>query len=320
MEKLYKKCINQIPLTRSDARRLLKADDDTLLRYANMVRRHFKGDGIHLCSIINAKSGSCSENCRFCAQSSHHKTQVQSYPLVSGTMVKKAHGLARAHGASCFGIVTSGNRISSREVDSLCAASKALLNSGTKVSISLGELDEQSLRQLKKNGVTRYHHNLETSKRFFKNICTTHTFDDRVATIKRAKKVGFEICSGGLFGLGETMADRLDLAFTLRDLDVDSVPLNFLNPVPGTPLACSPRLSPYEILRTIALFRFVLPEKNISVCGGREVNLRDMQSWIFYAGASGMMVGGYLTTPGRSVEQDIQMIKDAGLHSVSKRS
>jgi biotin synthase len=320
MEKLYKKSLNNVPLTRADARKLVSADSDDLLRYANKLRKHFKGDAVRLCSIINAKSGSCSENCRFCAQSSHNKTQVQTYPLVTGKTIKQAYGAAVAHGASCFGIVTSGNRMSGTDIDAICAASKGLRKDGMRASVSLGELDDAALRQLKNSGVKRYHHNLETSRRFFKNICTTHSYDDRVATVKRAKKAGFEVCCGGLFGLGETMADRLDLAFTLRELEVDSVPLNFLNPVPGTPLADAPRLSPHEILRTIALFRFILPEKDISVCGGREVNLRDMQSWIFYAGASGMMIGGYLTTPGRGVEQDLRMIKDAGLHPLRQSS
>ena len=319
MEKLFKKSIKQIPLTRAEARRLVAADENELFRYANQLRRHFKGDAVHLCSIINAKSGACSENCQFCAQSSHHKTQILSYPLVEGKTIRQAYRVAADNGASCFGVVTSGKRVSGADVDAICATSLSLRQSGARVSASLGELDERSLQLLKKSGVKRYHHNLETSRRFFKNICTTHSFDDRVATVKRVKKAGLEICCGGLFGLGETMADRLDLAFTLRALDVDSVPLNFLNPVPGTPLARAPRLSPREILRIIALFRFILPAKDISVCGGREVNLRDMQSWIFYAGASGMMVGGYLTTPGRSVAQDLQVIQDAGLYPLKER-
>lgn len=318
VRRLFEKSVGATPLTRAEALRLAAASTDDLLRCAGALRRRFFGDTVHLCSIINAKSGACSENCRFCAQSAHNPTKVTTYPLVSGARMRGAFAAAAANGVSCFSVVTSGKRVSGPDVEAIAEAVRSMRVSGARVSASLGELDDAALRRLRDSGVTRYHHNLETSRRFFPRICTTHTYDDRIATIRRAQKAGFQICSGGLFGLGETMADRVDLARALRSLAVDSVPLNFLNPVPGTPLANAPRLSPREILHTIALFRCILPRTNISVCGGREVNLRDMQSWIFYAGASGMMVGGYLTTAGRTVAQDLRMVRDAGLRPLKE--
>lgn len=313
VRRLAEKSAGATPLTRAEALRLAAASTDELLRCADILRRRFFGDTVHLCSIINAKSGACSENCRFCAQSAHNPTKVATYPLVASAKMRAAYEAAAANSVSCFSVVTSGKRVSGPDVEAIASAAQSMRVSGARVSASLGELDDAALRRLRDSGVTRFHHNLETSRRFFPHVCTTHSYDDRVATIRRAQKAGFQICSGGLFGLGETMVDRVDLARALRALKVDSVPLNFLNPVPGTPLADAPSLSPREILHTIALFRCILPRTNISVCGGREVNLRDMQSWIFYAGASGMMVGGYLTTAGRTVEQDLRMVRDAGM-------
>ncbi len=179
--------------------------------------------------------------------------------------------------------------------------------------VSIGGIDDDFLETLKKLGVKRIHHNLETSENFFPEICTTHSYQERIENIKRAKKHGFNICSGGLFGLGETWEDRIDLALQLQQLEIKSVPLNFLNPVAGTPLENAESIPPRDILRIIAIFRFILPTAEIKIAGGREVNLRDMQSWVFTAGATSLMVGDYLTTKGRGAEQDIQMIKDLGL-------
>ena len=174
-------------------------------------------------------------------------------------------------------------------------------------------MSPQNARQLKNSGVRRINHNLETSERFFPKLCTTHSYSDRIRTIKEAKEAGLEVCSGGIFGVGESPEDRVDLAFTLRELDVDTIPLNFLHPIPGTPLANADPLAPREILGIIALFRFILPTKEIKVAGGREKNLGDLQSWIFYAGANSIIVGGYLSTNGRTPEEDFRMISDLGL-------
>ena len=310
---LEKKIVEGGRISSEDAKALWDADHDELLYHANRLRRRFKGDHINVCSILNAKSGRCSEDCRFCAQSAHHKTDVSEYPLVGSKEIEEALRRAKASGAGCFGIVTSGRALTPEETEALCSSLDALKESSIMIGASLGELDAATLRRLKDHGVRRFHHNLETGESFFPNICTTHSYAGRVATVRRAKEAGLEVCCGGLFGLGETRAHRVELAMTLRELDVDSVPMNFLNPVSGTPMASVPGLSCREILRTIAVFRFILPGKDLQLCGGREVNLRDLQSWIFYAGANGMMIGGYLTTNGRSVEQDLKMIEDLGL-------
>jgi len=284
-----------------------------LLQAADQVRRHFKGERVNFCSIINARSGVCGEDCHYCAQSAHHSTGAAVYPLVSEATILQHLVAAEAAGARCFGIVTSGRSLADDDVSVVCAAAARAGGRKIRVSASLGELDETALRRLKASGVRCFHHNLETAESHFSRICTTHRYGDRVATVRAAKSAGLEVCSGGILGLGESREQRVEFAMTLRDLAVDSVPLNILNPVKGTPFENLPRLSCEEILRSIALFRLILPDRDISVCGGREANLRDLQSRIFHAGANGMMVGGYLTTPGRPLEQDIQMIKDLGL-------
>lgn len=293
------------------------AGDDlmALLWGASRIRRHFFGDRIYLCSIINAKSGRCPENCSFCSQSAHHTTDAPVYPLKSIDEMVAAARQAASKGASCFGIVTSGTTINkSDELERLCDTISQISNDKSITpSCSLGLLDEESARRLAQAGMRTYHHNLETSRSFFPSICTTHDYEEDVATVRAAKRAGLHVCSGGIFGLGETIQQRVELALTLRELDVDSIPLNFLNPVPGTPLEHANNLTPMECLHTIALFRYLLPNKRITVCGGRERNLRDLQSWIFMAGASGTMIGDFLTTSGRNIESDLQMIRDLGL-------
>ena len=181
------------------------------------------------------------------------------------------------------------------------------------VCASLGLLDIDTALRYKKAGLKNYHHNLETSESFFKNICSTHSYKESIETVRIAKKTGFRVCSGGIFGMGETPQQRVELAFTLKELDVDCIPMNFLNPISGTPLENMPPMKPLEILKTIAVYRFILPQKDIIICGGREINLRDLQSFMFVAGANGTMLGNYLTTKGRAAKEDLQMIKDLGL-------
>jgi biotin synthase len=286
-----------------------------LLYGANRIRQKFKDNTLDFCSIVNARSGKCSENCAFCAQSSHHKTEAPVFPLISQEEILRQAKSAHKAGACRFGIVTSGRGIHHNGDIKIIA--EAIRWIAQELSIarcaSLGELTAESADLLIKSGLQRYHHNLETSERFFPQICNTHTFQDRVKTIKIAKEAGFEVCSGGLFGLGEDWDDRIDLALTLMELDVDSVPLNFLSPVKGTPLQDNPPLAPMEIFKIIALFRYILPTKDIKVCGGREVNLGDFQSWIYYAGANGTLIGNYLTTSGRSPEEDFHIAKSLGL-------
>ena len=293
-----------------------EAEFDELLFWANRLRRRFCGDIVRLCSILNAKSGACSEDCAFCAQSARHRTDAPVYPLVPKEHIIAEARAAAERGADRFGIVTSGESAcrSRQDFATICDAAAAIEAGGEiHACCSIGRLSPDDAGQLAAAGVRRIHHNLETSARFYPEICTTHSHESRVETVRHAKAAGLEVCSGGIVGLGETWADRVDLALALRDLEVDSVPINFLMPIAGTRLEDRPPLKPREALRVIALFRFLLPEKEIKVCGGREVTLRDLQSWMFRAGASGTMLGNYLTTAGRSAADDLEMLADLGL-------
>jgi biotin synthase len=305
-------------LARDEALRLSAAagpDLYLLFAEASRIREYFKGSAASLCSIINAKSGRCPENCAFCAQSSAHSTNVQVYPLVDEEEIVRCAHSAEQNGARCYGIITSGTGISpGAELEKICRAVRRIkAETGIDPSCSLGILDVETALLLKQAGMVTYHHNLETSRSFFPKICTTHDYEEDVETIRAVKQAGLKVCCGGIFGLGEGFEHRVELAETLRELAVDTVPINFLNPVEGTRLADANFLTPLECLKIIAIYRFILPEKNLTVCGGREKNLRELQSWIFLAGASGMMTGNYLTTPGRDPEMDRQMLTDLEL-------
>lgn len=282
---------------------------------ASRVRDHFVGSEIELCSIINAKSGRCPENCAFCAQSAHHNAAVSVYPLVDEEALVSGARAAEQAGSTCYGIVTSGTTIDKgEELERICRAVQRMkTTTSISPSCSLGIIDYETACCLKAAGVETYHHNLETARSFFPSICTTHDYEEDVETVRVARRAGLKVCCGGIFGLGESAAQRVEMALTLRELDVDSVPLNFLNPIEGTRLATADNITPFECLKTIALYRFILPGKRISVCGGRERNLRDLQSWMFFAGADGTMIGNYLTTTGRPAEQDWQMLRDLEL-------
>lgn len=279
---------------------------------AHHLKERTFGDTAQLCSIINAKSGRCMENCAFCAQSSHHKSSPPVYPLKSQREIVEGARQAQREGSHCYGIVTSGTRPEpGREFDTILAAIREIrAQFDIEPSASLGLLTEELARSLADAGCVTYHHNLETARSFFPQICTTHDYEEDVTTVRLAKAAGMKVCCGGIFGLGESAEQRVELAATLRDLDVDSVPLNFLNPIQGTPLENQRFLSPMDCVRAITMFRYFLPNKPISVCGGREPNLRELQSWIFMAGASGTMVGNYLTTSGRDRQIDMQMFSD----------
>jgi biotin synthase len=282
---------------------------------ASRVKEHYVGTKVSLCSIINAKSGRCPENCAFCAQSAHHCTDVPVYPLVDEESLVAGAKNAEETGSICYGIVTSGTTISKgEELERICRSLRRIRKeTSIEPSCSLGIIDTDTARILFEAGATTYHHNLETARSFFPQICTTHDYEEDVATIRAAKEAGMGVCSGGIFGMGESAAQRVEMALTLRDLQVDSVPLNFLNPIEGTKLAGSSLITPQECLITIAIYRLLMPEKKITVCGGREKNLRDLQSWMFFAGASGTMIGNYLTTTGRNVADDWQMLQDLEL-------
>ncbi len=285
-----------------------------LIYYSDKIRRHFKKNALFLCSILNAKSGRCSQDCAFCAQSSFHETMIETYPLLDNeAMYSKALEMHRA-GATHYSVVTSGHSLSDEEISEICAAVRRI-KKATDLTIcgSLGMLSEKSASQLIESGMTRYHHNLETAESHFKAICTTHSYQEDIDTINLAIKHGFQVCSGGIFGLGETWKQRVELGFTLRELDIDTIPVNFLNPVPGTKMENNELVEPLDALKTIALMRFINPEKSITICGGREITLKDFQSWVFAAGSNGLMIGNYLTTSGRDMQADIDMIKALGL-------
>ena len=306
------------PITEDEALRLTGLSGNeafALFLSASRVKEHFVGNDVHLCSIINAKSGRCPENCSFCAQSAHHRTNAPVYALVDEEQMVACAREAEKNGSSCYGIITSGTGIAKgEELERICRAVRTIrATTSIAPSCSLGIIDRETAQALKKAGVDTYHHNLETARSFFPQICSTHDYEEDVETVRVVKGAGMKVCCGGIFGLGETAAQRVELALTLRELDVDSVPLNFLNPIEGTRLADADFITPMECLSTIALFRLILPDKKITICGGRERNLRDLQSWIFLAGANGTMVGNYLTTTGRPAEQDWQMLRDLEL-------
>ena len=292
------------------------ADIFDLLSWANRIREHFKGNKIHLCSIVNAKAGACSENCSFCAQSSFYQTSSPRYGFVDPEPVQEAADEAGKNGVTAVGLVAAWKGLNEGPMlDEVCERVRELKASGkTRPDVSLGIIKTQRVAdRLKEAGVECYGHNLESSRRFFPKTCTTHTYDDRLETIGYLKKAGIKICSGGIIGMGETREDRCELAFALREIGANVVPVNILNPIPGTPFAKHEPLPVMEILKTIACFRLILPRQEIMIAGGRTVNLRDAQSMIFMAGASALMVGNYLTTLNQPVEKDLQMLKDLGL-------
>ncbi len=276
-----------------------------LIARADKLRKRFSGKRIELCNILNAKSGACSEDCKFCAQSARHKTSSGVYPLKSKAQMLEAARRAKEMGADRFDIVTSGDKLSQKDFYTIVEAiSEITKKIKIKMCASLGSMGEEEFSLLKAAGLTRYHHNIETSPRFFPKIISTHTFEDRLKTIKAAKRVGLEVCSGGIIGMGESMDDRIQMALILKKLKVDSVPLNILVPIAGTPLAERAVLSCEEAIRTIAIFRIILRDKIIKIAAGRESVLKDFQALGFMAGANGMLIGGYLTIKGRSVQED----------------
>ena len=294
------------------------ASFDDLLYWANEIRKANFGNKVKMCSIVPGRLGGCSQDCAFCAQSLHYDTTVDKTPTVlSDEEIMAAAAEAKEKGVPNFGIVYSGRKVSDEELDRLIALTKRIKDElGMGVCMSLGILSDTNMQRLADAGVVRFNHNLETSARHFADIVSTHKYKDRVRTIEAGLKAGMGVCAGGIFGIGETEADRIDMALELRRLGVDMVPMNFLHPIEGTPLGDAEKLPPREILRIVALYRFILPKTHLKVAGGRVLNLRDMQSWIFYAGCTAILSGNYLTTAGRAVEDDLQMLGDLGLEAV----
>ncbi|GAB4485363.1 MAG: biotin synthase BioB [Thermodesulfovibrionales bacterium] len=279
---------------------------------ASRIRDRFRGRSVDLCAIVNAKSGACSEDCAYCAQSGRSSSGVSVFPLLGRRAVLEKAREARDGGARRFCIVTSGRKPSGRDLASIAGMVAGVRSLGLLPCATLGLLNGEDLRRLKEAGLERYHNNLETSERYFGEICTTHTYRDKVETVRAAQSAGLSVCSGGIFGLGETWDDRIAMAFALRDLRVDSVPINFLTPIRGTRMEARQPLSQPEALRIISLYRFVLPDRQIRVCGGRMQTLGDQAPLVFSAGADGLLTGNYLTTLGRSYGDDLKMIAALG--------
>lgn len=290
---------------------LLELPLPELLSLADKTRKDSTGSKFELCNIINAKSGLCGEDCKFCAQSFRHTAGISTYPLKQKTRIVEAAKRAKEINAQKFGIVTSGDRLTSRELAVVAEAISEIKNEvGITVCASLGALSEGQLKTLKESGLSRYHHNIETSPRFYPEIISTHSFQERITTIKAAKNIGLEVCSGGIIGMGENWHDRIDMATILKELDVDSVPINLLVPIKGTPLESVVPISCADAIKAICLFRIILKDKVIKIAAGRESVLKDFQAMGFMAGANGMLIGGYLTVGARSVAEDQALVKE----------
>lgn len=313
---LADKVLNGDSIAKSDAFALAGINGTELFELfssAAKIREKFRGDFIDLCAIVNAKSGACPEDCSYCAQSSKSKSGIEVYPLIRKEVVLEKAKEAKDAGVKRFCVVTSGRRIGKSELLEIISMIKSIRRIGLLPCATLGLLNREELSFLKDSGLERYHHNLETSERFFPEICRTHTYQDKLKTIEAAKSTGISICSGGIFGLGETWEDRIDMAFALRELDIDSVPINFLIPVKGTSLADRAILHPFEALKIVSLYRFMLPKKEIRICGGRMQVLGEFNSMVFMAGADSLLTGNYLTTTGRTFKDDLKLIKEYGL-------
>jgi len=309
--------LNGTSIDFNDACELVQAEGSDLwdlFSAAGRIRERFRGNVLDLCSIVNAKSGACSEDCSYCAQSVHHSTDAPVYSLISVDRMTEAATSAKRNGAKRFCIVTSGRGIDSQEdLENIAEGIKRVREIGLSPCATLGTLTREQLSYMNDAGLHRYHHNIETSREYFPRICTTHSFDERLEVLRQALSLGLSVCSGGILGMGESMDDRVRMAFTLRELNVDSVPINFLMPIKGTPLEDVKAITPLEALHSIALFRFILAEKEIRICAGRGTALRHLHPLIFTAGADGFMIGNYLTRSGPDPADDLRMIQDLGL-------
>lgn len=297
-------------INKEEAMSLLKYDVEILLGYANEIREHFMGNHFDLCCIINGKSGKCSENCKFCAQSAYHNTKIDVYNLLSKDEFIKDAQYHHDKDVKRYSIVTSGKRLSKDDVSIVCEAYKKIREQvGIKTCASHGLLEYKELKKLKDAGVERYHNNLETSRNYFKNICTTHTYDEKIETIKAAQEAGLEVCSGGIIGLGENDEDRIDMAFELRGLNVKSIPMNVLNYIEGTPIGNTVPVTENEFLKILAIYRFINPDSYIRLAGGRNL-LTEYGKRAFQGGANATITGDLLTTCGNGIVEDIRMIEE----------
>ena len=312
LKELTDQVINGKKISKEEALFLYRQPLLELCGSADKIRKYFCSDQFDICTIINARSGSCSENCKFCAQSAHNHTCAATYPLLSKEVILAQAKINHEQGVLRYSIVTSGKRLSDAEVDLMCEVVREIKEKiGISVCVSFGLLNEQQFRKLKEAGVTRVHNNLETSRRNFPNICTTHKFDDKIQAIRAALAAGLSVCSGGIMGLGETAEDRIDMALTLRELGVRSIPVNMLNPIPGTPFENNERLTPEDMQRIVAVYRFILPRASIRLAGGRGL-MPDKGKSCFTSGANAAISGDMLTTAGITTKTDMALLKELG--------
>jgi len=315
---LLERCVQEsAPLDLAIAAQMTELEPPELLRLvalAHELRLRVHGSDTELEALVSAKTGGCPEDCRFCSQSVHYRTGVAPHPFLDPLEVVERAKAAKAAGARQFCIVAAVRGPSDGLLRSACLAARLVRNEvGLEVHCSLGILDERAARMLADAGVRRYNHNLECARSFFPQVVTTHTWEERYETCLAAKRAGLELCSGGIFGMGEGWSERLEFAEQLRSLEPVEIPINFLDPRPGTPLGSRPLLQPLEAIHIVALFRLLFPRATIRVSGGRERVLRDLQALALLAGANGIVLGNYLTTQGRSAEADLVMLRDLGL-------
>ena len=298
---------------KEEALQLAAAPLEELTEAADEIRRRYCGDTFDICTIINGKSGKCSEDCKFCAQSSRYHTGLKdTYPLLGTEELLKEAKYNADRGVLRYSIVTSGRCLSDREVEQLCDSIRRIKEeTDIRICVSPGLLREEQFRRLKEAGADRVHCNLESSERYFPQVCTTHTYEEKTAAIQAAERAGLSVCSGGILGLGESMEDRIDMVLTVRNLGVRSIPVNVLNPIPGTPYEKNPVLSGEEILRCTAVFRFLIPDGFIRLAGGRGL-MEDKGKKCFQSGANAAISGDMLTTAGITVESDMEMIRSLG--------
>lgn len=315
-EKLKEKVQKGGEISREEALALYDEPLDELCRAADEIRKQFCRNGFDICTIINGKSGKCSENCKYCAQSAYYHTGAGEYPLLDTEEIVRQAKYNADRGVLRYSIVTSGRALKDHEVEKMCEAVREIKkNADIQVCVSFGLLNEEQFRKLKEAGVSRVHNNLETSENNFPNVCTTHTFEDKVKAIKAAKAAGLSVCSGGIMGLGETKEDRVDMALSLRELGIKSVPVNMLNPIPGTPYENNKRLTVDDMRRIVAVYRFLLPDASIRLAGGRGL-MEDKGEGCFLSGANAVISGDMLTTAGYMIETDMEMIQRLGYKAV----
>lgn len=299
-------------LNRESILTLCQAPLDELCSAADEIRAHFCGNGFDLCTIVNGKSGRCSEDCKYCAQSAHYQTHVEEYSLLGTDEIVRQAKHHAEQGVLRYSIVTSGRKLGDADISQVCESIRAIkASTDIEVCVSFGLLDEAAFRKVKAAGASRVHCNLESSRSYFPTVCTTHTYDEKIETLQAARRAGLSICSGGIMGLGESMEDRIDMALTLRELGVKSIPINFLNPIPGTPFADNAPLSDEEKRSIVAIYRFILPNTSIRLAGGRGL-IVDKGEGCFRSGANAAISGDMLTTAGITVETDLQLLDRLG--------